>query len=145
MPVDPRSNATRLLSRERCGIRSSGRSGATDRVAVVLFSLITRVAFAQSGTPETTGTPPPLQREALSAWSAPEPWRTDRFFIETNLYTEHFNTSSHDGHQHLVAVEWNISERWLAGAASFDNSFGQPSQFIYGGLRLRPIDSAPPF
>ena len=33
----------------------------------------------------------------------------------------------------LVVLEAEFSNRWLAGAAVFDNSFGQDSQFLYVG------------
>lgn len=79
----------------------------------------------------------------VDAWKAPEPWRTDRFYLETSAYTKHFSSDpNHDNHQDLVLVEWNINENWLAGASFFDNSFGQPSQFIYGGYRFRPFEKA---
>src|ERR1700688_1366894 len=65
---------------------------------------------------------------------AAEPWRTDRFYLETSLYTVHFHSDEkHDNHQKLILGEWNITEQWLLGASFFDNSFGQPSQHVSGG------------
>lgn len=84
-----------------------------------------------------------------SVWDAPEPWRTDRFYFQTSLATVHFNPDDdHDNTQRLIYGEWRLQERWLdgqvlVGAAAFDNSFGQPSQFVFGGLMWRPIDSLP--
>jgi hypothetical protein len=90
-------------------------------------------------------TPPPVQAVADSGWDAPEPWLTDRFYLETSLYTTHFHYDpAHDDHQHLILVEWNITEHWLVGGSVFDNSFGQASQYIYGGYRFRPFDSLQP-
>jgi hypothetical protein len=75
-----------------------------------------------------------------------EPWRTDRFYLETSLYTHHFTyDAAHDNHQKLILGEWNITENWLVGGSFFDNSFGQPSQYFYGGYRFRPIPSVQPF
>jgi len=84
-----------------------------------------------------------------SAWDAPEPWRTDRFYFQTSLATVHFNPDDdHTNNQKLIYGEWRLQERWLegqvlVGAAAFDNSFGQPSQFVFGGLLWRPFDSLP--
>jgi hypothetical protein len=84
-----------------------------------------------------------------SAWDAPEPWRTDRFYVQTSLATLHFNPDDdHTNNQKLIYGEWRLSERWLegqvlVGASAFDNSYGQPSQFVFGGLLWRPFDSAP--
>jgi len=75
-----------------------------------------------------------------------EPWRTDRFLVETSLYTHHFHYDpAHVNHQKLVLGEWNVTEQWLVGGALFDNSFGQSSQYVYGGFRFRPIADLQPF
>ena len=82
---------------------------------------------------------------AASAWSAPEPWRTDRFYLATSLYTKHFYYNpAHDDHQNLIQGEWNVTTQWLAGLSLFNNSFGQPTQYLYGGYRFRPFDSVQP-
>ncbi len=90
-------------------------------------------------------TPPPEEKLVRSPWDAPEPWRTDRFYLETSLYTKHFNSDpNHDDHQNLILFEWNITEQWLFGASVFDNSFGQSSQYVYGGYRFRPFETLQP-
>ena len=84
-----------------------------------------------------------------SVWDAPEPWRTDRFYFQTSLKTVHWNPSpEHNNNQKLIYGEWRLEERWLGGqvlvgASAFDNSFYQPSQFVFGGLLWRPFDSLP--
>jgi len=89
--------------------------------------------------------PPPEEKLIRSPWDAPEPWRTDRFYLETSLYTKHFNSDpNHDDHQNLILFEWNITEQWLFGASVFDNSFGQSSQYVYGGYRFRPFETLQP-
>jgi hypothetical protein len=96
---------------------------------------------AQTSTP-----PPPDPAPVASPWSAPEPWRTDRFYLETSLYTRHWHSDpAHVDHQKLILGEWNLTEQWLLGASVFDNSFGQPSQYVYGGYRWRPFDALQPF
>ena len=98
---------------------------------------------AQAATPAPSAPPAPLA--AASAWDAPEPWRTDRFYLETSVYTTHFHyDAAHDDHQNLILGEWNITEQWLVGASVFDNSFGQTSQYVYGGYRFRPFESLQP-
>jgi hypothetical protein len=94
--------------------------------------------------PESIPPPPAASDSFSTAWSAPEPWRTDRFYFETSAYTHHWSYSpQHDNNQNLILGEWNITEQWLVGAAFFNNSFGQPSEFVYGGYRFRPFEQAP--
>jgi len=98
---------------------------------------------AQAAAPAPSA--PPAPQAAASAWDAPEPWRTDRFYLETSVYTRHFHyDAAHDDHQNLILGEWNITEQWLVGASVFDNSFGQTSQYVYGGYRFRPFESLQP-
>ncbi len=84
-----------------------------------------------------------------SAWDAPEPWRTDRFYFQTSLATVHWNPQDdHNNTQKLIYGEWRLPERWLegqvlVGASAFSNSFKQPSQFVFAGLLWRPFDSVP--
>jgi hypothetical protein len=125
-----------------------------DVFAVVASIVVSGAAFAQSSLPvPDTASPtipalpvaPAPQATAGSAWDAPEPWRTDRFYLETSVYTKHFHYDpAHDNHQHLILGEWNVTEQWLVGASEFDNSFGQASQYVYGGYRFRPFESLQP-
>jgi hypothetical protein len=90
-------------------------------------------------------TPPPGS-SAQQSESVYEPWRTDRFYLETSLYTHHFHyDAAHVDKQKLILGEWNITEQWLVGASFFDNSFGQPTQYVYGGWRYRPFEQFQPF
>jgi len=46
----------------------------------------------------------------------------------------HYNSSSdHVDYSWLVGVEWQRANRWLVGFSYFNNSFGQKSQYLYGG------------
>ena len=88
---------------------------------------------------------------AKSIWDAPEPWRTDRFYFQTSVATVHFSSDpNHDNTTSLIYGEWRLRDKWLdgqwlVGAAFFDNSFGQSSQFVFGGLLWRPIEKVPEF
>ena len=108
----------------------------------LLGTLATGAATAQSvaALPDVS-----VPAASAPAWSAPEPWRTDRFYLETSLYASHFHYDpAHNDHQHLILGEWNVTEQWLVGASVFDNSFGQRSQYFYGGVRLRPFANLQP-
>lgn len=104
-------------------------------------------AIAESGAAAPESGQSPVV--TTSVWDAPEPWRTDRFYFQTSLATVHFNPDDdHTNNQKLIYGEWRLQERWLegqvlVGASAFDNSFGQPSQFVFGGLLWRPFDSLP--
>jgi hypothetical protein len=106
-------------------------------------------AWAQSAVAPSA--PDSAHAATASAWDAPEPWRTDRFYIQTSVATVHFSSDpDHDNTQALIYGEWRLPQRWLegqvlVGAAVFDNSFGQSSQFVFGGLLWRPAESAPEF
>jgi len=136
----------RLVAHGTSGFRSSlaracalPRKDAIALTVVLLCGMAAGPAAAQSGSPTPESSVPAA---IPSAWSAPEPWRTDRFFLETSVYTVHFNSDpAHDNSQRLILGEWNITEQWLVGASFFDNSFGQRSEYVYGGFRFRPFDS----
>ena len=74
-----------------------------------------------------------------------EPWRTDRIYLETSLNNTHFHYDpAHVSYPKLVYGEYHLSDRWLVGAAAFDNSFGQASQAVFGGWRYRPLAGLQP-
>jgi hypothetical protein len=109
-------------------------------VAGALLAMLATGGWAQS----PPGTPPDAR--APQAETVYEPWRTDRFYLETSLYTHHFHyDAAHVDKQKLILGEWNITEQWLVGASFFDNSFGQPTQYVYGGWRYRPFEKFQPF
>lgn len=116
--------------------------------AVLAFAVFTAAA-ALAQTPPAA--PESLSAAYRSAWDAPEPWRTDRFYFQTSVVTVHFNSDpNHDDTQKLIYGEWRLpyywlDGQWVAGLSFFDNSFGQPSQFLFAGLLWRPIERAPEF
>ena len=140
----------------RCSSRPLPAAARLIRIGFALAALASivgpAIAYAQStAAPDaapavtTDARPTPEPRLVVSPWEAPEPWRTDRFYLETSLWTTHFNSDpNHDDTQDLILLEWNVTENWLIGAAVFDNSFGQSSQYVYGGYRFRPFEKLQP-
>jgi len=54
--------------------------------------------------------------------------------FRTSLYTKHWSDDpDHVNDQKLINIEFETTTRWLYGFAHFDNSFGQPSQYLYAG------------
>lgn len=65
-----------------------------------------------------------------------------RWLLQTNLYTVHWNPEpDHVDYQKMLNLEYQRADRWVFGAAVFDNSFGQPSQYVYFGKLWRPFES----
>ena len=71
-------------------------------------------------------------------------WKKGRFYLSTSIYTEHFNPQpDHVNQQNLINIEYQLPSDWLVGAAFFDNSFGQESQYVFVGKQWWPFDKAP--
>ena len=88
--------------------------------------------------------------ELKSPWDAPEPWRTDRYYFQFAYYTIHFHYDEDHQQSYLFDAEYHFKEtllggQWIAGMALFQNSFGQFSQYLFGGLLWRPIEEHQPF
>jgi hypothetical protein len=84
-----------------------------------------------------------------SPWDAPEPWRTDRFYTQFAYYTLHFHYDSRHRQSYLIDGEYHFQDywlggQWIAGVALFQNSFGQFSQYVFGGLQWRPSEEHQP-
>ena len=61
-------------------------------------------------------------------------WSIDRWYIFTSVYTKHFEPDpDHVNHQKLLGIEAQMKNNWAFGFASFDNSFGQRSEYLYAG------------
>ncbi len=87
---------------------------------------------------------------APSPWSAPEPWRTDKWYFQFAYYTWHFHYDPDHQQSYLFDGEYHFNETWLggqwiAGLCLFQNSFGQFSEYLFGGLLWRPIEEHPKF
>ena len=54
--------------------------------------------------------------------------------FQTSLYTKHWDPDpEHVNNSKLLNIEIETTTRWIYGFAHFDNSFGQPSQYLYAG------------
>lgn len=108
--------------------------------ALALAWLPASGASAQDGGLELRGMP--LVAPA-KAWDAPEPWKTDRFYFQFAYYTLHFNPDPEHHQSYTFDMEYRFDRywlegQWLTGLSLFQNSFGQFSQYAYGGLQWRP-------
>ena len=69
-------------------------------------------------------------------------WEIDHWRVAFSFYTHHFDPDpDHNNDQNLIGVETHFNNAWFAGAAVFDNSFGQPSQFVFMGKRWQIMGS----
>jgi hypothetical protein len=56
--------------------------------------------------------------------------------FQTSLYTMHWSDDpDHVNKSNLLNLEFETTKRWIYGFAYFDNSFGQPSEYLYAGYR----------
>jgi hypothetical protein len=63
-------------------------------------------------------------------------WSIDRWYIYTSVYTKHFDPEpEHVDNQKALGVEVQMTNNWVFGLASFDNSFGQRSEYLYAGYK----------
>ena len=63
-------------------------------------------------------------------------WSVDRWYIFTSLYTKHFDPDpEHVNSQKMLGIEAQMMNNWLFGLATFDNSFGQRSEYLYAGYK----------
>ncbi|UJF24453.1 hypothetical protein L0B52_09005 [Suttonella sp. R2A3] len=61
-------------------------------------------------------------------------WQNGDFRLRTSIYSVHYDPKpEHNNHQRLISVDYVRTDDWFVGAALFDNSFGQPSQYVYLG------------
>lgn len=66
--------------------------------------------------------------------TASSPWKVKDWKVQTSLYTLHYDSDpDHVNNQKLIGLEAVCENNWLFGAAFFDNSFGQNTQFVYFG------------
>jgi hypothetical protein len=154
----------------RSSLRAIVRAGRTLCVSVALALAASAWTFAGSALAQTTSEPAPsveskpaapaevkpaepparITFEPSDPWDAPEPWRTDRFYFQFAYYTWHFHYDPDHQQSYLFDSEYHFNQTWLggqviAGIALFQNSFGQFSQYYFGGLVWRPIEDQQPF
>jgi hypothetical protein len=81
-----------------------------------------------------TTTLPLAASEAAENAGEESAWAIDHWRVAFSFYTHHFDPDpDHNNDQNLIGVETHFNNAWFAGAAVFDNSFGQPSQFVFMG------------
>jgi len=143
MPAPSRRASRLLLSVARLRVPRIARSLA----AAALFA-ICGIAYAQSdgeaAKPQTDADASLPSLWAPDAWDAPEPWKTDRWYVQTAYYTWHFHYDANHKQSILLDTEYRLNEywlggQWIVGLTLFTNSFGQFSQYLYGALKWRPI------
>lgn len=78
--------------------------------------------------------------QQIANGSLQEPYH---FMLQTSVATRHFHPNSQNNHQDLLNLEWNYDSNLLVGAATFRNSFEQPTQLVYWGAKFHPIASVP--
>jgi len=69
-------------------------------------------------------------------------WEVEQWYVFTSVYTKHFDPSpDHVNNQKMLGLEAQTQNHWVFGFAHFDNSFGQPSQYLYAGYKWTLFDS----
>ena len=59
------------------------------------------------------------------------------WYVQTSVYTKHFSPDpEHNNNQDLIGLEYHDGSGWLAGGATFRNSFRQRSYYAYLGKRF---------
>ncbi|MCC7039589.1 MAG: hypothetical protein IT516_04685 [Burkholderiales bacterium] len=152
-----RSRAVRL-TRAASRLRRAGRGALTGALAAVALAASASIAHAQD-----TSAPPSAKAAAGESepslaslwstrpgWDAPQPWRTDKWYVQFAYYTWHFHPDPRHEQSYAVDTTYRLDEywlggRWLVGLALFQNSFGQFSQYLYGALQWHPWQEQPPF
>ncbi len=62
--------------------------------------------------------------------------------FQTSLYTRHWDPQpEHVNNTKLLNLELETTSKWIYGFAWFDNSFGQPSQYLYAGYSWKLFSS----
>jgi len=75
-----------------------------------------------------------LSTSLVSAGESDEKWyQYDHLYAQIGTYIHYHHSEDHDGPNLFGALEAQKSNKWLYGLALFDNSFGQFSQYLYGG------------
>ena len=77
---------------------------------------------------------PLVASESVESEQEESGWAIDQWRVALSFYTYHFDPDpDHNNDQNLIGVETHFNNAWFAGAAVFDNSYGQPSQFVFMG------------
>ncbi|HEC05248.1 MAG TPA: hypothetical protein ENJ12_00215 [Thiolapillus brandeum] len=75
-----------------------------------------------------------MSSSLVNAGESDEKWyQYDHLYAQIGTYVHYSSSEDHDGPNLFGALEAHKSNDWLYGLAMFDNSFGQFSQYLYGG------------
>ncbi|MGD2127948.1 MAG: hypothetical protein PVJ33_16515 [Lysobacterales bacterium] len=104
------------------GFLPVNRPGRLAKLACLLLILVSGTCLAQQDSPASE------QRQ--------DGWKIDQWYVFTSLYTHHFHYNpDHVDQQKLLGLELDMENHWVFGFASFDNSFGQRSEYLYAGYK----------
>lgn len=74
--------------------------------------------------------------ESTTGKASGDGWEIDQWYVYTSLYTHHWSYNpDHVNKQKMLGLELQMKNRWLFGLSSFDNSFGQRSEYLYAGYK----------
>jgi hypothetical protein len=79
-------------------------------------------------------------RDAAANDADPRHW-----LLQTGVYGRHYGSRPDLNEEYrYLGLEYHWVSRWLAGAATFRNSFDQSCQMLYGGKLWRPLEERAP-
>jgi len=81
--------------------------------------------------------------KALEDVGATEPADDAKWSLTLSPYTHHWKVSDEHKHVKLGALERNVSGGRFCGLALFNNSFGQPSAYLYAGRQWNGFAGVP--
>ena len=83
-------------------------------------------------------------RQSVDQLSQREMWADSAYWrLALSPYTRHYRYSIEHRRVYAVGLERQRDDAWLAGAALFRNSFGQPSSYAYVGRRFDDLFDQP--
>lgn len=60
----------------------------------------------------------------------------DKVYVYRSFYTKHFDPKPyHVNEQNMFGLEMRATNQWMYGFVTFDNSFGQESEYLYTGYK----------
>jgi hypothetical protein len=81
--------------------------------------------------------------KALEESEANQPAEDAQWSLTLSPYTHHWKVSDEHKHVHLGSLERNLSGGRFCGLALFNNSFGQPSAYLYAGKQWNGFAGEP--
>lgn len=76
---------------------------------------------------------------STEAWKGPAHWR-----LAVSPFSHHWRYSEEHTNVYALGIERQYDDRWLLGGSLFQNSFGQPSSYVYIGKRVNEVFGQPP-